>query len=852
MKLEKKYIIIIAIAIVVLSLFGGTYAFWLWRGNITKISYTTELPFSCAADGGVHASTVALAPAACTHDRFAIQREIKITPEIFSTTTSVFVDLILKIEQIGTGLSNSSNFKYAITSDPNSCTNGVYTSGNFKNKTAGTTITILNDDVFNYSPSSLTRSYYLYIWIDPIEENPDVLVQDFSFSLSAECTQGAKTATGGAAMLINKANGADITNYEDGDTGEMYTFSQPATDQVAATTDYRYIGDSPNNYITFNGETWRIIGVFDGKIKIIKDERIMSTGISWDYKKTGIGSSTSNNGSNDWVDAQLMYMLNDNDIATHVAKKTDYTFDGTNVKDSSGNIIYQKGCRPAVVDGTVTYSCTANTWSLNSTALSQIEDTIYYLGGTGIISEKSAADYYTFERGETKFSDTHSTNWTGKVGLMYPSDYAYTFAYGVDDTCYSNAYTCNNSTPASSWLYNSSYSQWTIASYSRDAYHVFDVISSGVVSRNSVNGTYGVRPVVYLKSDITLTGSGTVDDKYQIVSQSSGGNGGSDIPSASDGALMLINKANGSNVTTYSSGNTGEMYTFSQPATAQTAATTDYRYIGDSPNNYITFNDETWRIIGVFDGKIKIIRDTVLTSTRWDYKKTGIGSSTSDYGSNDWVDSQLMYMLNDNDIATHVAKKTGYTFDGTNVKDASGNIIYQKGCKPAAVDGTVTYSCTSNTWSLNSTALSQIEDTIYYLGGTSTTSGQSAADYYTFERGEAKFNDTRSTNWTGKVGLMYPSDYAYTFAYGVDDTCYSNTYTCNNSTPASSWLYNSSNQWTLAPDSSVAYTVFGVSSTGYVNNYYAYGTNRVRPVVYLKSDITLTGSGTVDDKYVIS
>jgi len=649
------------------------------------------------------------------------------------------------------------------------------------------------------------------------------------------------SASDGALMLINKANAANIMTYSSGNTGEMYTFSQPATAQTAATTDYRYIGDSPNNYITFNNETWRIIGVFDGKIKIIRDERIMNTDIRWDYKKTGIGSSTSDYGSNDWVDAQLMYMLNDNDIATHVAKKTDYTYDGTNVYDASDNIIYQKGCKPVAVDGTVTYSCTANTWSLNSTALSQVEDTIYYLGGTSSISGKSATDYYTFERGETKYNDVRSTNWTGKVGLIYPSDYAYTFAYGVDDTCYSNAHSCNNSTPTSSWLYKSSYIQWTLAPLNGGAGYVFRVGSAGSVNDVNAYYAYGVRPVVYLRSDITLTGSGTVDDKYEIVEPITG-------------STMLINKANAANVTTYSSGNTKEMYTFSQPATTQVAATTDYRYIGNNPNNYITFNNETWRIIGVFDGKIKIIRDERILNGNisWDYKKTGIGSSTTDYGSNDWVDSQLMYMLNDNDIATHVAKKTNYTFDGTNVKDASGNIIYQKGCRPAAVDGTVTYSCTANAWSLNSTALSQIEDTIYYLGGTSSISGKSAIDYYTFERGTLKFNDTRSTNWTGKVGLMYPSDYAYTFAYGVDDTCYSNTYTCNNSTPSSSWLYNSTHsQWLLAPNSSSAGSVFYVASAGRVHYGSAINTNGVRPVVYLKSNIELTGSGTSGDMYQI-
>lgn len=351
------------------------------------------------------------------------------------------------------------------------------------------------------------------------------------------------------------------------------------------------------------------------------------------------------------------------------------------------------------------------------------------------------------------------------------------------------------------------------------------------------------------------SGAASAVDFYRAVilnqnGPSGGTSGGNNGPT---GATMLINKANDASITTYSSGDSGEMYTFSQPATAQLGATTDYRYIGSNPNNYITFNDETWRIIGVFDGKIKIIRDERIGNTTfsWDYKQSGIGSSTSTTGSNDWVDSQLMYMLNPNDIATNVALKTGYTYDGTYVKDASGNIIYQKGCKPESTDGT-SYSCTSNTWSLNDTALTQVADVTYYLGGSSSSSGQSASSYYTFERGVTKYNSVRSTSWNGKVGLMYPSDYAYTFAYGVDDKCYSDTYNCDTSIPTSSWLYTSSYmQWTLSPNSSGANLVFYVVSSGYVSNHGSRYTDGVRPVVYLKSDIILTGTGTVDDKYVI-
>ena len=75
-----------------------------------------------------------------------------------------------------------------------------------------------------------------------------------------------------------------------------------------------------------------------------------------------------------------------------------------------------------------------------------------------------------------------------------------------------------------------------------------------------------------------------------------------------------------------------------------------------TPNNYICFNCsdynnqiadicELWRIIGVFnnvtksDGSkenlVKIIRADSLGEFSWDYKKNGVETSTTDYGSND-------------------------------------------------------------------------------------------------------------------------------------------------------------------------------------------------------------------------
>jgi len=845
--MKKKIGLIIGILIFSLLMVGSTMAYWTWRGYVNSVNVVGYTPFNCAADGGIHASTVSLMPAACTHDRFAIQREITVDHELFSPNTSVYMDMMLNVNNIGAGLAASSNFKYALTKSPDSCTKDVVSSGTFKNITNGTTINLFDDKIFDYSKNKENK-YYLYIWIDSKEENRNVLNQNFNFSLDLVCTQGYES---GAQMLVNKANDTSITTYSSGNTKEMYAFSQPETEQLSATTDYRYIGSSPNNYIIFNNETWRIIGVFDGKIKIISDNRIGSSNISWDYKKTGVGSSISEYGSNDWLDSQLMYMLNPNDITTNVAKKAGYTFDGTYIKDANEKIIYRKGCNPSETDGT-SYSCTTNSWSLNSTALSQIANVSYYLGGASTQQEHSALSYYNFERGAAIHDNVRSISWNGKVGLMYPSDYAYTYGYGVDDKCYNDTYSCsveNGAVPSSSWLHTPSHNQWTLSVHSGYGSVVFYILStSGNVSITNAYSLTWVRPVVYLKDSTLLMGDGTSRNPYVISTADSYIE---NTASLQGGAATLVNKANGINITSYSVGDTGEMYTFSQPATVQVPATTDYRYIGSNPNNYISFNNETWRIIGVFDGKIKIIRDTVITNTRWDYKQSGVGSSTSADGSNDWIDSQLMYMLNPRDIATNVALKTGYTHDETYVYDANGKIIYQKGCKPVSTDGS-TYSCTANTWSLNDTALSHVSDETYYLGGTKAYTSLSTSDFYGIERGTEKYNAVRSTNWIGKVGLMYPSDYGYTFAYGVDDTCYSTPNKCNSSTPSSSWLYTSSYiQWMLSPYTGSANDVFRIYSTGHVYDNNASLTDGVRPVVYLKSDIKLTGTGTSGNPYTI-
>ena len=329
-----------------------------------------------------------------------------------------------------------------------------------------------------------------------------------------------------------------------------------ATDD--ADNNIRYIGANPNNYVYFNCsdysnqsdstcEKWRIIGVFknvtksDGTkedlVKIIKDDILNNTTISWDYKKNGVGTSTTDYGSNDWTDSQLMMMLNPTDYL-----KSGYTIDNNIVKDSNGQAIYQNmgsyyngtsGCKPAAVASGADFTCTSidftSTGLKNDLTRNAIESVVWNLGGTANYQSSSnglASHFYGYERGTTVYSG-HATNWTGKIGLMYPSDYGYATSGGSTTdraTCLAKEmYNWDGSDVSdcktNDYLYKSSYYQWTLAPTSSSANSVFYVGYAGFVDNNNASIDYGsVRPAVFLKSNISITdvGIGTAESPFQL------------------------------------------------------------------------------------------------------------------------------------------------------------------------------------------------------------------------------------------------------------------------------------------------------------------------------------------------
>ena len=260
------------------------------------------------------------------------------------------------------------------------------------------------------------------------------------------------------------------------------------------------------------------------------------------------------------------------------------------------------------------------------------------------------------------------------------------------------------------------------------------------------------------------------------------------------------------------------------------------RYIGADPNNYVKFNDELWRIIGVMnnidDGtgnketRLKIIRSEPIGNYSWDNK--------GDNGENDWSTSPLQHVLN----------------SGAYWNRTSGECPYgQNGA---------TTPCDFSSIGLTETAKAMISNAVWNLGGLSSDYNL-VSTFYIAERGDTVYSG-KPTEWIGQIGLMYPSDYGYATNGGNTnnrETCllYAlHVWVNYNDCYSNDWLYTSSHQWTITPRTDGANIVFNADGYGYVNTHHVYYTYlNVVPTLYLSSNVKITsGTGTSSDPYELS
>ena len=99
----------------------------------------------------------------------------------------------------------------------------------------------------------------------------------------------------------------------------------------------------------------------------------------------------------------------------------------------------------------------------------------------------------------------------------------------------------------------------------------------------------------------------------------------------------------------------------------------------------------------------------------------------------------------------------------------------------------------------------------------------------------------RPTTWTGKIGLIYPSDYVYATDQGL---CSGSAFYWyqeeNNSCVTNDWLYFSTTQWTISPYSGYEAYAFRIGGNGNMGYSYVYDSVAIRPTVILKTDVIIT------------
>ena len=280
------------------------------------------------------------------------------------------------------------------------------------------------------------------------------------------------------------------------------------------------------------------------------------------------------------------------------------------------------------------------------------------------------------------------------------------------------------------------------------------------------------------------------------------------------------------------------------------------RYYGASPNNYVYFNCdsypstncELWRIIGVFDGKIKLMRNESIGNYSWD---TSASSVNSGYGVNEWSQADLMKLLN----------------PGHESESVGGSLYYNSKSGGTCYSGrsNATTSCNfTSTGIKNDTTRNMIAETTYNTGGWDTSKIFSN-EMYEKERSTTTVISnpsdgiTRATTWTGKIALAYPSDYGYATDLSkcsqtlVNYDSSTDSYACR----SNDWMYsiitNSGRNtgWLLTPNSSIARYAFYVVSSGYVNsNDYVCDAYGVAPVLYLGSNQNIVaGDGSQSNPY---
>ena len=525
---KQKLLIVLGLTLFILIGSGLTYAVLMWAtSNPINIGLTSGcFEINYTPGGAINNANVEVMNESTliSNNKFTITEGIALTYAnigIKSTCTvkgygSLYLNVTNLSNAFTTGSSKGS-LKYAILNNTSSST--TLTVAGLKGQsfdivktgtiTSTGTVNILTKQLSNTSQNK----YLIVFYIDGSKIGNDVVGASFAGNISADAHQGKVPYEGLAKLIANatfkstKTVTLNIVNYKYDDTHKLM-------EDTAG--NIRYYGASPNNYIYFNCsdysnqtsstcETWRIIGVFDGNVKIMRGSSIGK--YSWDSSASGTNSGY---GVNEWSQADLMKLLNSG-------------YDS----ESVGGSLYWNAKSGTCYNGknNATTSCDFTSTGLkNDITRNMIAETTYYTRGYSSSSIYVNA-MYDKERVSgtviTGVTPPRTLTWTGKVAIPYPSDYGYAADLSL---CQKQLGSYNDATcTANNWMKsiitnNGALGGWLLTPYSGGACYAWYVDSPGRVSSYyNASIASGVAPVLSLTSELDIgSGSGTSSSPYQL------------------------------------------------------------------------------------------------------------------------------------------------------------------------------------------------------------------------------------------------------------------------------------------------------------------------------------------------
>ena len=344
-----------------------------------------------------------------------------------------------------------------------------------------------------------SKTYSIRIWIDESATNTDLFINgdttkpiEYKYALTIESSDEKPKEMVPVLNIPVGTNGIEKVTHEIDDTLQV---------DSRFATEYRYRGGDSivNNYVTFNNETWRIIGVIptedidgnvENRIKIIRN--ISIGGMYWnDCETNGAGVYCVGDDLkflNNWTIATLnTYLNNDyyntlNGDAKSMIGTTRYYLGGYDSSEITSDVMWQYERKKENGD-----DCS-------------IEDEKYQDG---------TQCYYFFN------NDIMQNDANKKIALMYASDYGY--AASKECTSNLNSYSNTNCKTTNNWL-DKAQDEWLLGQCSSENSSVLMIDKNAIVGQDIVIfNEYVTRPVLSLSSNVTISsGSGSSSNPYTL------------------------------------------------------------------------------------------------------------------------------------------------------------------------------------------------------------------------------------------------------------------------------------------------------------------------------------------------